>query len=119
MKVVFRFEDLEIWKDGIQVTKSLLVISNELEERKLFKFAEQLRAAAMSITNNIAEGSGSFSHKEFSQFLNISRRSIFECVNILVILNETKLITDEILEKTKENLDHLSRKITQFRKSIN
>ena len=118
MKAVFRFEDFEIWKDGIQVTKSLLTVSNDLEERKLYKFAEQLRAAAMSITNNIAEGSGSFSEKEFAQFLNISRRSIFECVNILIILFESELIAKDVLEIHKEKLDHLSRKITQFRKSI-
>ena len=118
MKAVFRFEDFEIWKEGIQVTKSLLLISNELEEKKLYRFAEQLRAATMSITNNIAEGSGSFSEKEFAQFLNISRRSIFECVNILHILNESELITLDVLELHKEKLDHLSRKITLFRKSI-
>jgi four helix bundle protein len=118
MKAVFRFEDFEIWKDGIQVTKSLLVVANDLEDRKLYRFAEQLRAAGMSITNNIAEGSGSFSDKEFAQFLNISRRSIFECVNILIILNETGLVSKDILEIHKEKLDHLSRKITLFRKSI-
>lgn len=119
MKVVFRFEDFEIWKDGIQVTKSLLAVSNDLENKKLFRFAEQLRAAAMSITNNIAEGSGSFSDKEFAQFLNISRRSVFECVNILIILKEMELISSEVLEIHKEKLDHLSRKITLFRKSLN
>jgi four helix bundle protein len=118
MKAVFRFEDFEIWKDGIQVTKSLLIVANDLEDRKLYRFAEQLRAAAMSITNNIAEGSGSFSDKEFAQFLNISRRSIFECVNILIILNETGLVLKDNLEIHKEKLDHLSRKITLFRKSI-
>jgi four helix bundle protein len=119
MKVIFRFEDFEIWKNGMQITKSLLAISNDLEDRKLFRFAEQLRSAAMSITNNIAEGSGSFSDKEFAQFLNISRRSVFECVNILIILHESGLITSDILEKQKEELDHLSRKITLFRKSLN
>lgn len=118
MKAVFRFEDFEIWKDGIQMTKSLLVVANDLEDRKLYRFAEQLRAAGMSITNNIAEGSGSFSDKEFAQFLNISRRSIFKCVNILIILNETGLVSKDILEIHKEKLDHLSRKITLFRKSI-
>jgi four helix bundle protein len=118
MKAVFRFEDFEIWKEGIQVTKSLLMISNELEERKLYRFAEQLRAATMSITNNIAEGSGSFSDKELAQFLNISRRSIFECVNILIILKESELITLDVLELQKEKLDHLSGKITLFRKSL-
>jgi len=51
MKAVFRFEDFENFgKDGIQVTKSLLIIANDLEDRKLYRFAEQLRAAAMSIT---------------------------------------------------------------------
>jgi len=73
----------------------------------------------MSITNNIAEGSGSFSDKEFAQFLNISRRSIFECVNILVILNEIELISNVVLDIHKDKLDHLSRKITLFRKSLN
>jgi four helix bundle protein len=118
MKAKFRFEDLEIWKDGILTTKTLLAVANDLEDKKYYRFAEQLRAAAMSITNNIAEGSGSFSDKEFSQFLNISRRSIFECVNILIILNDNLMISSEVLEVHKEQLDHLSRKITLFRKSL-
>jgi four helix bundle protein len=119
MKAKFRFEDIEIWKDGIRITKTLLLVANDLEDKKFYRFAEQLRAAAMSITNNIAEGSGSFSDKEFSQFLNISRRSIFECVNILIILNDNHMISCEVLEVHKEQLDHLSRKITLFRKSLN
>ena len=50
---MFRFEDLDIWKEGIKVTKDLLKIADDLEQRKLYRFGEQLRAAAMSITNNI------------------------------------------------------------------
>lgn len=118
MKSVFRFEDFEIWKDGIQVSKQLLKVANDLEEKKYYRFAEQLRAATMSITNNIAEGSGSFSDKEFAQFLNISRRSIFECVNILIILNVSEMITMDTLDPLKDRLDYLSRKITLFRKSL-
>lgn len=118
MRIVFRFEEMEIWKDGVKLTKSLLQIANDLENRKFYRFAEQLRAAAMSITNNIAEGSGSFSNKEFASFLNISRRSVFECVNILIILHESDLIVEETLTKHKDLLDHLSRKITLFRKSL-
>ncbi len=72
----------------------------------------------MSITNNIAEGSASFSDKEFAQFLNISRRSLFECYNILVILNESAIISNNILKEQKEELDHLSRRITNFRRTL-
>jgi four helix bundle protein len=68
----FRFEDLQIWKEGIDVSQSLFSIADSADAGKYFRFAEQLRAAAMSITNNIAEGSGSFYDKNFAQFLNIS-----------------------------------------------
>jgi four helix bundle protein len=64
------------------------------------------------------EGSGSFSDKEFSQFLNISRRSTFECANILVILNRRKLIETTEKEKFFNELAKLSSKITNFRKSL-
>ena len=55
----FRFQDLEIWKRGASISRELFRLADELEERKLFRFAEQLRGAVLSITNNIAEGSGS------------------------------------------------------------
>ena len=72
----------------------------------------------MSISNNIAEGSGSTSKKEFSYFLNIARRSIFENANILLILNKRNLITEQVLDSLLDRLDVLSRKITSFRKTL-
>ena len=74
----FRFQDLKIWQTSIEIANSLFDIADDLENRKLFRFAEQLRGAAISMPNNIAEGSGSSSKKEFSQFLNFARRSTFE-----------------------------------------
>ena len=94
----FRFEQLEIWKDSIVISDSLFDYADKADGKRLFKFGEQLRAAAMSISNNIAEGSGSFSDKEFANFLNISRRSIFECANILYIFERRKIISN--IERT-------------------
>jgi four helix bundle protein len=56
----FRFEQLDIWKESIEISDVLFVYADFADKMKLFKFAEQLRAATMSISNNIAEGSGSF-----------------------------------------------------------
>ena len=116
--VKFRFQDLEIWKMAIEIADELFDIADELEEKKLFRFAEQLRAAGMSMSNNIAEGSGSTYKKEFSLFLNIARRSTFENANILIILRRRKLVQQEVLEKLLEKLDHLCRKITNFQKTL-
>jgi four helix bundle protein len=114
----FRFQDLEIWNESIEIGNILFDIADRLEENKLYRFSEQLRGAAMSISNNIAEGSGSTSKKEFSYFLNIARRSTFENANIVLILNRRNLITELVLESLLNRLDVLSRKIMSFRKTI-
>jgi len=117
--VKFRFQDLEIWKMSIEIADTLFDIADDLEEKKLFRFADQLRGAGMSISNNIAEGSGSTSKKEFIQFLNIARRSSFENANILIILHRRKLIEESQLNYLLEQLDLLCRKTTNFQKSLN
>ena len=66
---LFRFEDLEIWRRAIAIGGELCVLADKLDEQKKWKFAEQLRGAALSISNNIAEGSGSASDRDFANFL--------------------------------------------------
>ena len=115
----FRFEDLEIWKLSVEIGDSLFDIADSLEEGKLFRFAEQLRGAGLSISNNIAEGSGSTSNREFDQFLNYARRSVFECANIIIILQRRNHVTEDTRETIFNKLDEISRKITSFRKVLN
>jgi four helix bundle protein len=114
----FRFENMDIWKDAIEISDRLFDYSDKADDRKFFRFAEQLRAASMSISNNIAEGSGSFSDKEFASFLNIARRSVFECANILHIFLKRKIITDGEKNQIYLELISLSKRITNFRKAL-
>lgn len=114
----FRFQDLIIWQKAIEIADKLFNIADELEKRKLYRFSEQLRGSGMSMSNNIAEGSGSNSKKEFIHFLNIARRSTFENANILILLNKRKIIDNEEMDALLEQLDILCRKITNFQKSL-
>jgi four helix bundle protein len=118
MKSKFRFQDLDIWKLALEIADELFDIADELEKKHLFRFAEQLRSAGMSMSNNIAEGSGSEWKKEFKNFLNITRRSAFENANILIILNGRKLIADDVVEKLLDKLDKECRMITNFKKTF-
>ena len=90
----FRFEDLEILKMAIAIANELFDVADRLEEKHLCRFAEQLRGAGMSMSNNIAEGSDSVSKNEFFQFLNIARRSTFENANILILLKMRSLVSE-------------------------
>ena len=116
--IKFRFQDFKIWQLAIQIADELFDIADGLEEKRLYRFAEQLRGAAMSMSNNIAEGSGSSSKKEFKQFLNTARRSTFENANILILLQMRNHITKESLDKFLDELDHLCRQITNFQNSL-
>jgi len=115
--VAFRFENLEVWQRSADLSSKLFLIAAGLEEKKQFRWAEQLRAAGLSITNNIAEGSGSFSKAEFAQFLNFARRSAFETANILILLAREHPLTIPH-EPLLNELDEISRMITAFRKTL-
>lgn len=116
--VKFRFQDLKIWESAIQIANELFDIADDIERKRLYRFADQLRGAGMSMSNNIAEGSGSSSKKEFNQFLNMARRSTFENANILILLRKRQLVSQESLDKLLDELDHLCRQITKFQNSL-
>ena len=114
----FRFQRLDIWKESVAVSRELFVLAEKLRKDNYYSLSDQLIRASLSITNNIAEGSGSATKKDFANFLNIARRSIFECANIIIILNEYKLINPEYQDRMLDSLKNLSAKIYYFRKSL-
>ena len=118
MRPHFRFEDLEIWQLARQLAVKLHQFANELDKRRLYRYAEQLRGAGLSLTNNIAEGSGSTYTQEFRQFLNISRRSVFEDALMLMVFESLGLFSAAEIEEPLIDYDLLSRKITNFSKTL-
>lgn len=51
----FRFEDLDIWQKAENLAVKFHEIADRLKQRKLYRYAEQIRTAGLSISNNIAE----------------------------------------------------------------
>lgn len=118
MRPHFRFEDLEIWQLARQLAVEFHRVAERLDRRKFYRYAEQLRAAGLSLTNNIAEGSGSVHPAEFKQFLNIARRSVTEDASMLLVFESLDLLTPAEVDKLLEDCDKLSRKITNFGRSL-
>ena len=114
----FRFEDLEIWKRSADLSGLLFQLADRLEEKRRFRFAEQLRAATLSITNNIAEGSGSHSDADFAHFLNISRRSVFEVANMLILLARHGCLETGDTASSINELAEISRMLFAFRRTL-
>jgi four helix bundle protein len=115
---LFRFQDFDVWKKAVEIGNKLFDIAEDLEKRKLYRFAEQLRGAGLSISNNISEGSGSFSKKEFVHFLNIARRSTFENANMIIVFENRGLISAAKKDELLTNLERECRMLTNFIKSL-
>jgi four helix bundle protein len=107
-----------IWQRAVDVARKLFRLADILEERKLYRFAEQLRGAGLSMPNNIAEGSGSTSKGEFLQFLNIARRSTFENASMIMVFAKDGLIADDRKEEIVQDLNELCRMISAFSKTL-
>lgn len=82
-----------------------------------FALADQLRRAVVSISNNIAEGSGG-TKKDFSNYLDIATKSALETVNCLHIAKELGYIKtdEEILLYNQAEL--LVKKVRAFKNSL-
>jgi four helix bundle protein len=115
---LFRFQNLEIWKKAVEIGNKLMDIADDLEKRKLYRFAEQVRGASLSISNNIAEGSGSSSKKEFANFLNFAKRSAFENANMAIVFEKRGLITSESKDELINDLEEECKMISGFIRSL-
>jgi four helix bundle protein len=79
---VERFEDLICWQEARNLVRIVYEASNEGPMAKDFDMRSQIRRAAISSMNNIAEGFGRYSKKEFIRFLEISSASASEVKSV-------------------------------------
>ncbi len=114
----FRFEELDIWKRACDVGDELCDLADALEKKRLYRFAEQLRGAALSISNNIAEGSGSSSKPEFKNFLNYARSAVSADANMLAFFERRGHISNETKLRLFNELEQLSKMILSFIRSL-
>jgi four helix bundle protein len=115
---LFRFQDLDVWQRSADLAGVLSDVADGLEQRKKFRFAEQLRAAALSISNNIAEGSGSGSKRDFRHYLNIAHRSAFECASMILVFERRNLIPPEAINSLLDELQIVCRMLTALSRTL-
>ncbi len=115
---MFRFEELEIWQLAIEYGNRLYGIADKFPAKELYAMGSQIRRASLSISNNIAEGSGGPSNKDFCSFLDRSIKSTLETVNILYFARRRLYIKEEERSGLYKEAEKIIRKIRAFKKSL-
>lgn len=84
------FEKLIVWQKAMTFATECVRTANALPRKYQYSFSDQLRRAALSIPSNIAEGSGRNTKKDQAQFYAIAKGSLYESMNILILLSEVE-----------------------------
>ncbi|MBK7376597.1 MAG: four helix bundle protein [Ferruginibacter sp.] len=99
------FEELNCWKEAVILRRELKPLIDGLPKNEEYRLKDQLVRCLRSVTNNIAEGYGRFNHQENIQFCRISRGSLHEITDHLIIAAEENYITPEELSIRKEQIN--------------
>lgn len=117
----YHFEKLEVWQKSFALAKSIYERSANFPKSQQFVLTSQLQRAAISISLNIAEGTGRGHGKEFVQFLHVARGSLYETVTLLKLADELGYIRkaefDEFLKLCDTIFKLLNGLIKSIRKS--
>ena len=114
MAKILRFEDIQIWQSGRELTKQIYRLSGSKKFSTDFALRDQIRRACISITSNIAEGFDARSNPEFIRFLNYSRRSVSEVKNQLYVALDEEYVTPEEFRRLYDDAANISRMILGF-----
>jgi len=78
---MFRFEKLDVWVRAVDFADAVYTATRFFPDEEKFGLTSQMRRASVSISSNIAEGSGRGSDKEFARFVGIAYGSLMEVVS--------------------------------------
>jgi len=110
-----RFEDIIAWRKSQELAKD---IYTSLRDCKDFSFRDQIQRAAVSISNNIAEGYERRSNKELIHFLFIAKGSCGEVRSMLYLANELGYIDKRTSEKFSLSAIEISKMLSGFIKAL-
>lgn len=108
------FEDLDIYKLAREFRIEIYKVIRNLPEEERFNLASQMRRAATSLTNNIAEGHGRFHYQENIQYCRQARGSLCELLDDINICLDQKYGPDGHLLELKEKANEINRKLNGY-----
>ena len=118
MEKIRRFEDLEIFQIARGLCKDIYIITDAESFKCDYRFTQQIRAAAGSIMDNIAEGFERNGNKEFVNFLYIAKGSCGEVRSQLLRANDVGYIDDVTFRQLYDRTLELGRKIYNLAQKI-
>lgn len=109
------FEEIVAWQKAIDLSAAIHL---KFKDHKDFAFRDQIHRAAISVSNNIAEGFDRGSNTEFRRFLRIARSSCNEVRSMVILGQRFGYFSEEEVLKYRTDCIRLNGTIQSLMKSM-
>ena len=109
------FEEMEVWQDAQDLAVDVYMDFSKCRD---FSFVDQIKRAAVSISNNIAEGSERTTSIEFARFLDIAKGSSGEVRSMYRLAERLKFIEEASVTQRCGQCKSISRQLGGFAKHL-
>jgi four helix bundle protein len=110
----FRLDDFELYKFAREFRKRAYCLLKQLPPDERYALANQMRRAAVSVSNNIAEGHGRWHYQENIRFCRISRGSVDELIDDFNTCQDEGYGDGKLAEQLKVQAYDLIRRINSY-----
>lgn len=115
---VFNYERLLLWQKSRALVKSIYLLTREFPIEEKYALTDQIRRAVISISSNIAEGSGRISDKEKLRFLSNAYGSLTEVSCQLSLAHDIGIVSPEKLHQLRLDIEEIGRMMSGYRNFI-
>lgn len=116
--MTFRFEKLAVWHKAIEFGSIVYEVTRAFPTDERFGLTNQMRRAAVSVSSDIAEGSGRRSDRDFGRFLEIAYGSGLEVVSQACVARQQSFLSDADHGRVYECADELGRMLSGLQSSL-
>ena len=113
----FSFEKLTVWQKSRKLSVSIYEVTKSFPDDERFGLISQMRRCAISISSNIAEGSGRHSGKDKARFTEIAFSSALELLNQIIIANDLQFISNKNHDVLRDNISEITAMLNSLHKS--
>jgi len=113
----FSFEKLVVWKDACELSKRVYIITDTFPSKEKYGLISQLRRSSVSISSNIAEGSGRRSARDKARFYEYAYSSLMEVYSQMNLSNQLGYIHDNSLSHFRVSCQKLATKLNRLHES--
>ena len=112
------YKDLKVWNKSRELVHQIYALTADFPKTEMYGLTSQIRRSVVSISVNIAEGSGRNTNKDFIHFLHIAYGSALETETLILLSCDLRLIGTDQMNSMVLKINEIEKMLFSFIKNL-